>query len=79
MLTDVWDWACENFVEMLVVVCILTIVFGIGIGIHVEIQQKRAFMQQCMEDHKEYECTAMWRAGETKTTTVPVPIIIPTR
>jgi len=22
------------------------------------------FMAQCMEDHKEYQCTAMWRAGD---------------
>jgi hypothetical protein len=38
---------------------------------------KKSFMHQCMKDHKEYECIAMWRAGENKTSYVPMPIIIP--
>jgi integrase len=25
-----------------------------------------AFMQECMQDHKRYECTALWRAGGTQ-------------
>jgi len=33
------------------------------------------FYAQCTQDHKAYECTAMWRAGETNTVVVPVPII----
>ena len=30
----------------------------------------RRFMTQCMEDHKEYECTAMWRAGSSEAPTI---------
>ena len=33
------------------------------------------FMDQCMQDHKEYECTAMWRAGDSGQPTV---VFIPT-
>ena len=33
------------------------------------------FMDQCMQDHKEYECTAMWRAGDSAPPTV---VFIPT-
>jgi hypothetical protein len=33
------------------------------------------FMSQCMQDHKEYECTAMWRAGDREP---PTLIFIPT-
>ncbi len=29
------------------------------------------FMRQCMEDHKEYECTALWHAGDR-----PLPDLI---
>jgi hypothetical protein len=32
------------------------------------------FMRQCMEDHKEYECTALWRAGDRAS---PDLIVIP--
>lgn len=35
-----------------------------------------AFMAQCLQDHKEYECVAMWRAGESHTQVVPMPIIV---
>ena len=29
-------------------------------------------MAECMQDHKAYECEAMWRAGEPKLIAVPV-------
>ena len=35
------------------------------------------FMRQCMEDHKEYECTALWRAGDRSAPDVlvlPIPL-----
>ena len=38
------------------------------------------FMRQCMEDHKEYECTALWRAGDRSAPDVLVlPIPLPSR
>ena len=30
------------------------------------------FMAECAQDHKAYECEAMWRAGEPKLIAVPV-------
>jgi hypothetical protein len=27
-------------------------------------------MTQCIQDHKEYECTAMWRAGDKDPPTI---------
>jgi hypothetical protein len=30
------------------------------------------FMAECTRDHKNYECDAMWRAGEPKTVVAPV-------
>jgi hypothetical protein len=35
------------------------------------------WMAECVKDHKEYECVAMWRAGDRRIT--PIPIIIPVR
>jgi hypothetical protein len=40
-------------------------------------EAKQHFMAQCMQDHKEYECTALWRQGDPSTLVVPIPIIIP--
>ncbi len=37
-------------------------------------EQRLAFMEACMEDLKEYECTAMWRSGDRSTQVVPVVI-----
>lgn len=41
-----------------------------------DIKQKEQFMISCKQDHKEYECTAMWRAGENRTTVMPVPVYV---
>ena len=38
---------------------------------------KESFMAECLEDgKKQYECTAMWRAGESNTAARPMPVII---
>jgi hypothetical protein len=42
-----------------------------------EKEQRDKFMVECMRDHKEYECVAMWRRGEDRI--VPMPIVIPVR
>jgi hypothetical protein len=46
----------------------------------VAISNKRdrdAFMVACQKDRKEYECVAMWRAGDSHTTVMP--IVMPVR
>lgn len=39
-----------------------------------ESEQRARFMQDCTAERPEYECTAMWRAGEKHTTYIPVVI-----
>ena len=45
----------------------LLLLVGVAVGIYVGVARAQEahtrFMRQCMEDHKEYECTALWRAG----------------
>lgn len=56
---------------------IVAIVVIAGFGIKQGIDAEAAFMAACQKDHKEYECTAMWRAGQSHV--VPMPIVIPVR
>lgn len=62
--------------EIVIVTAIVLIVVLFGWGAVYEAQEKekarKAFMFECTKDHKEYECTAMWRAGEPKTVIVPI-------
>lgn len=45
-----------------------------------ELAKREAFMSECVADgRKQYECTAMWRQGESNTHVVPVPVVIPMR
>ena len=37
-------------------------------------EQRDRFMSQCMVDYKEYECVAMWRAGDSRRVIVPTVI-----
>ena len=60
-------------------IALVLIVFGyvIYVSFAAEAKDEEDFMVECMKDHKKYECTAMWRAGNTKTTVVPV--VVPAR
>lgn len=35
-------------------------------------KNEEAFMTACKQDHKEYECTAMWRSGNANTQVIPM-------
>ena len=43
---------------------ILLVMIAIYYGVSRGQEAHARFMRQCMEDHKEYECTALWRAGD---------------
>ena len=46
-------------------------------GLHLRAERAR-FMRQCMADHKEYECTLMWRASDRNADLPPQIIFVPT-
>lgn len=70
------DWIFDRGIPVVLGLAILALLFGIVIvlpaGIANKAKQHETFMQQCQQDHKEYECTAMWRAGDTS-----FPVVIP--
>ena len=43
---------------------LLFFVAAIYYGVTGQREAHARFMRQCMEDHKDYECTALWRAGD---------------
>lgn len=56
-------------------ICVVFIALVV-VAVSEESKHQDAFMKQCMEDHKQYECDALWRAGEDHTQVVPMPVII---
>lgn len=75
------DWIELNRDE-LIVVCIAVVLLAAGawgtmVIVNQDSEARASFMRQCLEDRKEYECVAMWRAGQSHTTVVP--IYTPTR
>jgi hypothetical protein len=48
-----------------------------GVAIKADSDAQDAFMAECRKDKKQYECTAMWRAGDSHV--APIPIVIPVR
>lgn len=63
----------------------LLVITGLGVAVvhdaRQDAKEHKHFMEQCLKDHKEYECTALWRAGEDhdNTAVIPMPIYIPSR
>ncbi len=56
--------------------CMLAIVILIWWVVVAEGKREQAFMADCMQERKAYECAAMWRAGESHTTVVPMPVVV---
>ena len=58
-----------------------TLVMGVIVGLVALIlvagkqmaAEKKKFMDDCMRDHKEYECTLMWKEAQPDTQTIIVP------
>jgi hypothetical protein len=70
------DWIYDNF--GIIFIAVLGLFFGLLYGaLSSEKQRHEEFMEACMHDRQKYECTALWRAGSTQTSVVPV--IVPIR
>lgn len=62
------------FMSGIVVAVITGFVILLMEGLKIADARHDRFMSQCMQDRKEYECTAMWRAGNS---TAPSVIVVP--
>jgi hypothetical protein len=73
---DLGDWIFDNLGKLLIglIVLMVFLVFVAGYG---EIKQQEAFMADCLQDLKQYECTAMWKSSQPQI--VPFPVVIPVR
>jgi hypothetical protein len=59
-----------------VVFIMIVVLTGAGMKVLKHIDDVRiAWMKECVKDHKEYECIAIWRNGGSEI--IPFPIIIP--
>lgn len=76
------DWA-DNFLDKALGPFIVIMIGGVALFTVVAIyaiatdRSREDFMTECQHDHKQYECSAMWRAGHSTTTVVPMPVILP--
>jgi hypothetical protein len=70
-MSDFGDYVIWTILGLLV----LGLAGAFGYGINSEMQHKEWFMERCLKDHKDYECDAMWRAGDSSANMVVVPII----
>ena len=71
-----FEWFNDNFGLSICLAGLLIVGLFIW-GVKSSINEKTTFMEECMEDLKQYECTALWRQGNKGTTAVPV--VIPMR
>ena len=62
-----------TLIERVVIVSIVGMIALIIIAARQMAAEKEAFMRDCMQDHKEYECTLMWKEAQPDTQTIIVP------
>ncbi len=63
-----------NIPEIALAVAIIAILVAITAAVVGHQARYEWFMEQCMEDHKEYECVILWRQGSRSSI---IPIMIP--
>lgn len=61
-------------IEVLIVIAIVGILLAFWKHSEYEAQAEKDFMSQCRQDHREYECQAMWRSGKPKQQIIMVPM-----
>lgn len=70
-------WRSEHDVEMWgLCIGILFCLWGLIVLAIYDGRCRAEFLKECQQDHKKYECVAMWRAGKNG---AYVPIVISTR
>lgn len=57
-------------------IILAVLIGGVVVACNADEEHRKKFMADCMQDHKQYECDALWRAGEDHTTVMPVPIYV---
>jgi len=62
-------------IETLIIGTIVAFVIVIVIASRHAAAEREAFMRACMQDHKEYECTLMWKNAQPDTQTIIVPSV----
>jgi len=67
--------AGHNFttIETMIIGLIVVLVGIIWIAGKQMAAERKKFMDDCMRDHKEYECTIMWKEAQPDTQTIIVP------
>lgn len=82
-LIDAWDWITYTFDVPLCIVMALMLLAGWAfLAAYIRDDKAKkdheaAFMAECQQDKKHYECEAMWRAGEDHEHMIPVVIPMP--
>lgn len=75
-----FDDMIESFIAIGFVALILVFCFFLVKNDMVnEKKEREQFLVECLQDHKKYECDALWRAGKSDTEIVPMFIPIQMR
>ena len=56
------DWIFDHMGELVLTLTLIIIIFC-GFLFRSYTAERDAFMQECRQDHKAYECNAMWGGG----------------
>lgn len=74
--SDPRGWFPRNFtmIEKGIVILIVVMLALILWAGKAQNEARLKFMEGCMRDHEEYECTLMWKEAQPDTQTVIVPV-----
>lgn len=67
------DWVFNNLGKCVLLLAGLMFALLV-LAVIGESANRADFMAECLQDRKQYECTAMWKSSQPQTTFIPVMI-----
>ena len=60
------DYLKDNWFPLILLSMLLALIAFATIRAKAEIETEKAFMRECLEERKIYECTYMWRSNNSR-------------
>ena len=71
------EWLFDHVSHLIVGAIIIIILLAIVAAVKGDADAKAEFMEECTQHYEKFECTALWRDGDTRRSAPPIVIPMP--
>lgn len=71
-LRKAWRWIAELWWLWFLSTVAILVLWGVLVICDHQVKEQEAWMAECQQERKHYECVALWRQGENHSQVIPV-------